>query len=132
MFIQTKLYAAKDEGCLALSQIDWYHLSFSLSQLSKIHLPPTKIPLWVRMEEQMVHPFSVEAFLSQTDRPVPSQDPVMAFARESWRIAHQITKNDPCLSSTSSIWYNKKLLIGKKKVYFGTSGLDLGFTFLRM
>ena len=40
MFNQTKLYAAKDNEGLALSQIDWYHFSFSLSQLSKIHLPP--------------------------------------------------------------------------------------------
>ncbi len=60
----------------------------------------------------------MEAFLSQTDRPVPSQDPVLAFARESWRMAHQITKADPCLSSRSSIWYNKKLLIDKKSFFW--------------
>lgn len=118
MFNRAKLYAAKDKGGLALSRIDWYHLSFSLSQLSKIHLPPIRTPLWVRIEEQLVHPFSVEAFLSQTDRTVPSQDPIMAFAREAWKIAHQITKNDPYLSNRSSIWYNKKLLIDKKSFFW--------------
>lgn len=117
MFNWSKLYAAKDKGGLALSGIDWYHLSFSLSQLSKIHLPPTRVPLWFRIEEKLVYPFSVEAFLSQTDRMVPSQDPILAFARESWKTAHQITKADPYLSSRSSIWYNKKLLIEKKSFF---------------
>lgn len=65
-----------------------------------------------------MYPFSVEAFLSQTDRLVPLQDPVLAFSRESWRIAHQITKADPYLSSRSSIWYNKKLLIDKKSFFW--------------
>ena len=118
MFNRTKLYAAKDKGELALSRIDWYHLALSLSQLSKIHLLLTRVPLWVRIEEQLVYPFSVEAFISQSDGPVPSQDPVLAFARESWKIAHQITKANPYLSSRSSIWYNKKLLIEKKSFFW--------------
>lgn len=71
---------AKDKVGLSLSQIDWYYLSSSSSQLSKIHLPPTRVPLWVKIEEKLVYPFSVEAFLSQTDGPVSSQDPVLAFA----------------------------------------------------
>lgn len=74
-------YMLQKTGGLALSRTDWYHLSFSLSQLSKIRLPPTRFPLWVRIEEKLVYPFSVETFLSQTDRPVPSQDPVLTFAR---------------------------------------------------
>lgn len=78
-FIKNCIHA-KDKVGLSLSQIDWYYLSFSLSQLSKIHLPPTRVPLWVKIEEQLVYPFSVEAFLSQTDEPVSSQDPVLAFA----------------------------------------------------
>lgn len=57
MFNKTKLYAAKENGGLALSRIDWYHLSFSLSQLCKIHLPSALAPQWVRMKEQLVYPF---------------------------------------------------------------------------
>lgn len=125
MFNRTKLYAAKEKGGLALSRVDWSHLSFSLSQLSKIHLPPALAPRWVRIEEQLVYPFSVEAFLSQTNRPVPSQDPVMSFARESWTTAHQITKTDPHLSNRSSIWYNKKLLIDKK-IFFSDKWVKAG------
>ena len=42
----------------------------------------------------------------------------MAFARKSWKIAHQMTNTDPYLSSLSSIWYNKKLLIDKKSIFW--------------
>lgn len=91
-------------GGFALSPIVWYHLSFSLSHLAKIHLPPAGIPVWVRTEEQLVYPSIVEAFL--TDRPLPFQDQVLAFVRESWTMVHQITY----LLSRSSLWYNKRFL----------------------
>lgn len=74
---------AKERGGLARSRVDWYHLSFSSSQPSKVHLPSAVASQWVRIEEQLVYPFSVEAFDSQTNRPIPSPDLVMSFARES-------------------------------------------------
>lgn len=36
LFNRTKVYAAKEDGGLSLLKVDWYHYTFSFSQLSKI------------------------------------------------------------------------------------------------
>uniref|UniRef100_A0A3P8PXA2 Reverse transcriptase domain-containing protein n=1 Tax=Astatotilapia calliptera TaxID=8154 RepID=A0A3P8PXA2_ASTCA len=79
LFNRSKLYAAKESGGLALSKMVWYHYAFSLSQLVKIHNSSTDKPSWVGIEESLVAPSSLEAFLTQKGRPVPFKDPVLSF-----------------------------------------------------
>ena len=38
-FNKKKLYASVEEGGLGFPRIDWYHLAFNLSQLSKSNVP---------------------------------------------------------------------------------------------
>ncbi|XP_039473704.1 uncharacterized protein LOC120442039 [Oreochromis aureus] len=94
----------------------WYHYAFSLSQLVKIYNSLTEKPSWVAIEESLVAPSSLEAFLTQKGRPVPFKDPVLAFMQETWSRAHQYINVSPYLTSRASIWHNKKILIGKKPV----------------
>ncbi|CAI5697422.1 unnamed protein product [Oreochromis niloticus] len=115
-FNRSKLYAPKDNGGLALSKMVWYHYAFSLSQLVKIYNSLTEKPSWVAIEESLVAPSSLEAFLTQKGRPVPFKDPVLAFMQETWSRAHQYINVSPYLTSRASIWHNKKILIGKKPV----------------
>lgn len=115
-FNRSKLYAAKENGGLSLSKIEWYQYAFSLSQLTKINNSQEQLPSWVRIEEELVAPTSLEAFLTQRGRPVPFKDPVLIFVQETWMTAHQLIKSSPYLTPKSSIWYNKKILIGKKPV----------------
>lgn len=114
LFNRTKLYGAKENGGLSLSRIDWYHYAFSLSQLSKMNVPPDQAPAWVGMEEELVYPSTLEAFLTQTGRTIPFRNPVLTFARESWKMTHHITKTSPYLTPKASIWYNNKFKIDKK------------------
>uniref|UniRef100_A0A3P9DFP2 Reverse transcriptase domain-containing protein n=1 Tax=Maylandia zebra TaxID=106582 RepID=A0A3P9DFP2_9CICH len=118
LFNRSKLYAAKESGGLALSKMVWYHYAFSLSQLVKIHNSSTDKPSWVGIEESLVAPSSLEAFLTQKGRPVPFKDPVLSFMQETWLRAHQYTNSSPYLTARASIWYNKKVLIGKKPVWW--------------
>lgn len=103
VFLWSKVHAVKDSGGLALSKMDWYHYAFSLSQLAKINNS-----CWVVTEESLVTQTSLEAFFSHWGRPV------LAFKQETWFRAHQFINTNPYLTSRASIWYNKKLLIGKK------------------
>lgn len=112
-FNHSKVYAAKDNGGLALSKVDWYHYAFSLSQLAKINNSPEMRPSWVVIEESLLAPTSLEAFFTQKERPVPFKDPALAFVQETWFRSHQFINTNPYLTSRASIWYNKKLLIGK-------------------
>lgn len=115
-FNRSKLYAAKESGGLSLPKIEWYQYAFSLSQLAKINNLRERVPSWVEIEEELVAPTSLEAFLTQMGRPVPFKDPVLTFVQETWMSAHQHIKCSPYLTPKSSIWYNKKILIGKKPV----------------
>lgn len=54
-----------------------------------------------------------KAFLTQTGEE-PYRNPVLVFARESWRWAHQAYHLNPKHTMGSSIWYNKSLKIDKK------------------
>lgn len=108
VFLWSKVHAVKDSGGLALSQMDWYHYVFSLSQLAKINNSPEWKLCWVVTEESLVTPTSLEAFFSHRGRPV------LAFKQETWFRAHQFINTNPYLTSRASIWYNKELLIGKK------------------
>uniref|UniRef100_A0A672ZDJ1 Reverse transcriptase domain-containing protein n=1 Tax=Sphaeramia orbicularis TaxID=375764 RepID=A0A672ZDJ1_9TELE len=114
-FSRSKLYAAKKNGGLSLFKIEWYQYAFSLSQLTKINNLQEQLPSWVKIEEVVV-PTSLEAFLTQRGRPVPFKDLVLTFVQETWMGAHQLIKSSPYLTPKSSIWYNKKILIGKKPV----------------
>lgn len=128
LFNRAKLYAAKEQGGLSLAKIDWYHYAFSLSQLSKMNLPTEQAPAWVRIEEELVYPSPLEAFLTQMGRAIPFKNPVLSFARESWGVTHHMVKSNACLTPKSSIWYNKKLLINKKTLMWNTwarSGIHL-------
>lgn len=95
-----------------MSKIEWYHCDFSLSQLAKINNLREQVPSWVKIEEELVAPTSLEAFLTQTGRPVPFKDPVLTFVQETWMSAYQLIKCSLHLTPKSSISYNKKLLIG--------------------
>ena len=130
-FNRSKLYAAKIRGGLALSKMDWYHYAFSLSQLAKmykLYTFPDQRPSWVNMEEGLVAPATLEAFLTQNGRRTPCDDPVLAFAQETWLKAYQFINICPFLSSKASIWFNKKLLIDKKTFMWekwSKSGINL-------
>ena len=95
---------AKESGGLSLPKIEWYQYAFSLSQLAKINNLREGVPSWVEIEEELVAPTSIEAFLTRMGRPAPFKDPVLSFVQETWMSAHQhISKCSKC-----SIWYNKK------------------------
>lgn len=87
-------------------QIDWYHRAFSLSQLSKWNVPETSAPAWVAMEEELVKPFSMQAFLTDTVGDIPYRNPALSFPTDSWKRAHEICNIDSCHTNGSSIWYN--------------------------
>ena len=74
------------------------------------------MPSWAEIEEELVTPTSIEAFLTQMGRPAPFKDPVLSFVQETWISAHQHIKCSSYLTPKSSIWYNKKILIGKKPI----------------
>ncbi len=89
LFNRTKLYSAKSSGGLSLPRAGWYHWSFSLSQWTKINMVPNVALTWVHIEKELLAPFPAEAFLTQLARPVPDQNPVLRFVRESWKLYHQ-------------------------------------------
>lgn len=92
LFNRTKLYAAKEDGGMSLPRIDWYHYAFSLNQLSKINIVEDKSPRWVLIENELTNPLPVQAFIAQTGGEIPLKNPLLAFARETWRTSHQILK----------------------------------------
>lgn len=114
LFNRTKLYSAKSSGGLSLPRIDWYHWSFSLSQLAKNNMTYNEAPAWVYIEKELIAPFSSEAFLTQSARPIPDQNPVLKFTRESWKLYHLHSKQTPWLTTRASVWHNTKLRIDKK------------------
>uniref|UniRef100_A0A3P8RWR8 Reverse transcriptase domain-containing protein n=1 Tax=Amphiprion percula TaxID=161767 RepID=A0A3P8RWR8_AMPPE len=87
---RTKLYAAKEDGGLGMPRVDWYHYAFSLNQLSKIYGADGQIPAWVSTERELTEPFSIHAFITQTEGEIPCNSPLLRFARETWRTSHQI------------------------------------------
>lgn len=113
-FSRAKMYAAKENGGLSLPKIDWYHYAFSLSQLSKMNHSAEQAPAWVKIEEEMVFPSSLESFLTQSDRAIPFKNPLLSFARETWNQSHQLIRANPYLTARASIWFNKKLKVDKK------------------
>lgn len=108
LFNRTKLYSAKSLGGLSLPRVDWYHWSFSLSQRTKINTVPNVAPTWVHIEKELLAPFPTEAFVTQLAWPVPDQNPVHRFVRESWKLYHQHFKQTLWLTPKASIWYNTK------------------------
>ena len=90
--------------------------AFDLSQLSKSNMLEICAPAWVAIEKELIEPYSVQAFLTQTGGDVPYRNSVLAFSRESWRWAHQTWHLNNYHTMGSSIWYNKSLKINKKSV----------------
>lgn len=73
-------------------------------------------PALVAIEKELIEPFSVQAFLTQTGGDVAYRNPVLAFSRESWIWAHQACHLNYYHTMGSSISYNKSLKINKKSV----------------
>ncbi|CAG5861754.1 unnamed protein product [Menidia menidia] len=71
-------------------------------QLTKVNYSPGWRPSWFNMEEELVAPFSLEAFFTQMGRMVPSRDPGMAFVQETWFRAHQFDVVAAAVVSVSS------------------------------
>lgn len=94
--------------------MDWYHYAFSLNQLSKINIAEDQAPRWVPIERELTEPFPIQAFISQTGGEIPFKNPLLEFARETWRVSHQVTGLKPCFTKRSSLWHNKLLKVGKK------------------
>lgn len=61
-FNWSKEYATEDSGGSASSKVDWYHDTFSVSQLGKIKNSPKQRPSWVKTEDGLVAPASLKAF----------------------------------------------------------------------
>lgn len=121
-FNKTKLCAANEDGGLGLPRVDWYHYAFSLKQLSKTYLAEDRAPCWVSIEKDLTEPFPTQAFISQTSGEIPYKNPVLDFARETWRVAHQITGSKPSFTKNTSLWHNKLLKIGKKNILLEVMG----------
>lgn len=108
-FNKMKLYASVEEGGLGCPRIDWYHRAFSLSQLSKSNMPEVCAPTWVVIEKELIEPFSVQAFLTQTGGDVPNRNPKHFLEKVG-----DAPPDDPfeLLSHHgTSIWYNKLKII---------------------
>jgi len=114
LFNRTKLYSAKDSGGFSLPRINWYHWSFSLSQLAKNNMAFNEAPAWVHIEKELIVPFPAEAFLTQLARSIPDQNPVLKFIRDSWKLYYQHSKQTQCLTTRASVWHNTKLRIDKR------------------
>ncbi len=83
-----------------------------------------------RTEEELVAPTSLEAFLTQTGRPVPYKNPVLCFVKETWTKTHVMIKARPYFTPKASVWFNKKLLIDKKKTIWWEKWANSGIHFL--
>uniref|UniRef100_A0A3P8TWW9 Reverse transcriptase domain-containing protein n=1 Tax=Amphiprion percula TaxID=161767 RepID=A0A3P8TWW9_AMPPE len=116
---RTKLYAAKEDGGLGMPRVDWYQYAFSLNQLSKIYGADSQTPVWVSIERELTEPFSIHAFITQTEGEIPFNSPLLRFARETWRTSHQIVGSKPLFTRRSSLW-NNKLLVGRKTLFWRT------------
>uniref|UniRef100_A0A3P8RUG3 Reverse transcriptase zinc-binding domain-containing protein n=1 Tax=Amphiprion percula TaxID=161767 RepID=A0A3P8RUG3_AMPPE len=117
---RTKLYAAKEDGGLAMPRVHWYHYAFSLNQLSKIYGADGQSPAWVSIERELTEPFSIHAFMTQTEGEIPFNSPLLRFERETWRTSHQIVGSKPLFTRRSSLWNNKLLKVGRKVLFWRT------------
>lgn len=108
------MFAAKEDGGLNLPRMDWYHYAFSLKQLPKIHIAEGRAPGWVLTENELTEPMPLQAFISQSGGEVPSKNPVLSFARETWQASHCLIGLNPSFTRRSSLLHNKLLKVGKK------------------
>lgn len=93
-------------GC---PRIEWYHYASSLSQLSKINMSEGQAPAWIAIEKNLVKPFSMQAFLTQTGGDIPYSIRQNQLEKSSSDMQHEPPKG-------SSIWHNKSLRIDKKSI----------------
>lgn len=109
--------------------MDWYHYAFSLKQLAKIHITEDQAPSWVGIEKELSEPIPVQAFISQSGGEVPSKNPLLSFARETWQASHRLTGLNPSFTRRSSLWHNNLLKVGKKNLYW-KSWVEAGIIYI--
>lgn len=124
-----KICAAKEDGGLNLPRLDWYHYAFSLNQLAKIYITEDQAPGWVLIEKELTEPIPLQAFISQTGGEIPSRNPLLLFARETWQVSHRLIGTNPSFTRKSPIWHNNLLKVDKK-VLFGKSWIVAGISFI--
>lgn len=98
------MYATKEDGGLNLPRVDWYHYAFSLNQLAKIYIAEDQALGWVLTEKELTEPIPLQAFISQSKGEIPFRNPLLLFARETWKASHRLIGLKPVVGKKTLYW----------------------------
>lgn len=130
LFNRTKVYAAKEDGGLSLLKVDWYHYTFSFSQLSKI--------IFFRRYSSRMDPYWGGTYWTFpntgfhiTGGEIPFKNPLLEFARETWKVSHQVAGLKPSSNKRAHLLHNRLLKVGKKTTIYWKSCVKAGIVFIK-
>lgn len=113
-----KLQHKVSQGGLGIPNLLLYHYAFCLRHLAQWSLPPERAPPWYTAEAHFCPDLNLTLYLSATLPPTAQNHPVISCLKEVWRKVAKILDFNPFLNSSSSIWYNPCLRIGKSTFYW--------------
>lgn len=84
--------------------------------LFTVYMTSDQAPVWVAIEEDLTHPYPVQAFITETSDVIPYDNPILTLSQETWQVTYKIMDLNPNFTNKTSLWHNKSLWIGKKKI----------------
>ena len=113
-----KLQQRVGQEGLGIPNLLLYHYAFCLRHLAQWYLPPERALPWFTAEAHYCRDLPLAAYLSASLPPAAQDHPVLSCLRGVWRKTAKILNFDPFLNTSSSIWYNPSLRIGKSSFYW--------------
>lgn len=120
-----KMWAPRDIGGMALPNVKLYNLAFEMSRLVKHWSGSDSELSWIKIEQELVSPFTPLDVLSQGSAN-SAQDfhhnlliyKVLMYSKAVWAEVQKICGASHLRQPYSSIWNNSTARIGKKTVYW--------------
>ena len=108
-----KMCSPRENGGLALPNVEVYNLSFELSKLAR-HWGGYDSQLdWIKIETSMVAPFKPIQVLSQIKMVEGGKSPILKHSQWVWSEVHRLMGKSQYKQGYSSVWDNPRISIGK-------------------